>query len=156
MITVDVPGREALVFEHLVLDVNGTIASDGLAIDGVADAVRDLSRRLHVVAVTADARGTASALAEELGIDVRVIPSGEEGRAKLEYLEELGPNRCVAIGNGANDALMLRAAALGIAVIGAEGVAAGCLLAADVVTTSIADALSLVDDPLRLSATLRF
>lgn len=156
MITVDIPGRETLMLEHLVLDVNGTIAADGIAIDGVVDAVRDLTGRLHVVAVTADARGTASALAAELGIDVRVIPAGEEGRAKLEYLEELGRDRCAAIGNGANDALMLRAAAVGIAVIGAEGVAAGCLLAADVVTTSIADALGLLADPLRLSATLRF
>jgi len=50
---------------------------------------------------------------------------------------------------------MLEAAAVGVAVIGAEGAATGCLLASDIVVTSIADALSLVVDPRRLAATLR-
>jgi len=155
VITVDIPGRGTLALEHLVLDVNGTIACDGLLLDGVVSAVKALGERLHVVAITADARGTASMLADELGIEVRVIPAGEEGRSKLEYLESLDPDRCMAIGNGANDALMLRAAAVGVAVIGPEGLAGSCLLAADVVTTSVIDALALVAEPRRMSATLR-
>ena len=155
MIAIDIPGREAVLLKHLVLDVNGTIVSGGEVIVSVPEALRTLAGSLHVVAVTADTRGMAAALAEELGIEVRVIPAGEEGRSKLEYLQELGAETCVAIGNGANDALMLQTAAVGIAVIGAEGVSAGCLLAADIVTTSIGDALSLLLDPLRLAATLR-
>jgi len=155
VIAIDIPGRETVILEHLVLDVNGTIVSGGEVIEGVPEALRTLAGSLHVVAVTADTRGMAAVLAEELGIEVHVIPAGEEGRSKLEYLQELGAEACVAVGNGANDALMLQAAAVGIAVIGAEGVAAGCLLAADIVTTSIGDALSLLIDPLRLAATLR-
>jgi len=155
VIAIDIPGREAVILKHLVLDVNGTIVSGGEVIVSVPEALRTLAGSLHVVAVTADTRGMAAALAEELGIEVRVIPAGEEGRSKLEYLQELGAETCVAIGNGANDALMLQTAAVGIAVIGAEGVSAGCLLAADIVTTSIGDALALLIDPLRLTATLR-
>jgi len=155
VIAIDIPGRETVILEHLVLDVNGTIVSGGEVIESVPEALRTLAGSLHVVAVTADTRGMATALAEELGIEVHVIPTGEEGRSKLEYLQELGAEACVAVGNGANDALMLQTAAVGIAVIGAEGVAAGCLLAADIVTTSIGDALSLLLDPLRLAATLR-
>jgi soluble P-type ATPase len=61
----------------------------------------------------------------------------------------------VSIGNGRNDQLMLKASALGIAVILAEGIAAETLLASDVVCTSIIDALDLLRNPLRLTATLR-
>jgi len=56
----------------------------------------------------------------------------------------LGGERAVAIGNGANDADMQRAAMLGIAVVGPEGLAGGALAAADVVVASINDALGLL------------
>jgi soluble P-type ATPase len=62
---------------------------------------------------------------------------------------------CVAIGNGRSDAQMHREAALGIAVIQAEGACAATLGAADVVCGSIPDALDLLLHPLRLAATRR-
>jgi soluble P-type ATPase len=61
----------------------------------------------------------------------------------------------VAVGNGRNDRLMLEAAALGIAVIGDEGLAADAMQACDIVVRHIADALALLEDPRRLIATLR-
>ncbi len=70
-------------------------------------------------------------------------------------MTDLGPERCVAIGNGANDAAMLEAAALGIAVVGPEGAAASAVGNADVVCTSITDALDLLLDERALIATLR-
>jgi soluble P-type ATPase len=50
---------------------------------------------------------------------------------------------------------MLKEAALGIGVIQAEGAAVEAILAADLVTTSVLDALDLLIHPLRLTATLR-
>jgi soluble P-type ATPase len=50
---------------------------------------------------------------------------------------------------------MLQAAALGIAVLGPEGLAAEAWQAADVVMASIHDALDLLLHPRRLVATLR-
>lgn len=61
----------------------------------------------------------------------------------------------VAVGNGANDARMLERAALGIAVLGPEGLALSCLQAADVVVPDILAALDLLLFPRRLVATLR-
>jgi soluble P-type ATPase len=61
----------------------------------------------------------------------------------------------VAIGNGANDALMLEHAALGILVMGGEGAAVEALLRARVVVTDICEALDLLLFPKRLIATLR-
>jgi soluble P-type ATPase len=50
---------------------------------------------------------------------------------------------------------MLRAATLGIAVIGPEGAAGPTLVAADVVCRSVLDALDLLLDERALAATLR-
>ena len=59
------------------------------------------------------------------------------------------------MGNGRNDRLMLKEAALGVAVMLAEGVFTETLTAADVVCRDILDALNLLTNPLRLVATLR-
>ena len=55
----------------------------------------------------------------------------------------------------ADDAGMLEAAAIGIAILGEEGLAVEALLQADIVTANIFDALSLLEFPTRLVATLR-
>ena len=61
----------------------------------------------------------------------------------------------MAIGQGANDAEMLKAAGLGICVLSVEGTAVEALLAADLVTANIFDALELLEKPLRIVASLR-
>ncbi|HZY44758.1 MAG TPA: HAD hydrolase family protein, partial [Anaerolineae bacterium] len=61
----------------------------------------------------------------------------------------------VAIGNGANDVEMLKAAAIGIAVLGREGTASEAIAAADIVTLNVIDAIDLLLNPKRLVATLR-
>ena len=155
MITVEVPGFRTLELEHLVLDVNGTIVVDGRSHPDLAGTLARLSNVLHVVAVTADTRGTAAGLADELGIDVQIIQPGNEGAQKAAYVEELGAPSVVACGNGANDLAMLEAAGLGIAVIGREGGYAGLLGVADIVVTRITDALGLLAETDRLRATLR-
>lgn len=155
MITVEVPGFRTLELEHLVLDVNGTIVVDGRSHPDLAGTLAQLSTALHVVAVTADTRGTAANLVDELGIDVQIIQPGNEGAQKAAYVEELGASSVVAFGNGANDLAMLEAAALGIAVVGREGAYAGLLSVADVAVARITDALGLLIDTDRLRATLR-
>ncbi|PKQ15148.1 MAG: ATPase P [Actinobacteria bacterium HGW-Actinobacteria-7] len=155
MIEIDVPGVGPFALEHLVLDVNGTIAVGGGLIQGVAEAVEALGAVLHVVAITADTHGTASRLRELLGIDIHVISPGAEGAQKLAFIRELGVQGVVAIGNGANDVDMLGEAALGIAVIGGEGANVAAVIAADVVTTSVLDALAMLAQPARISAALR-
>ena len=79
----------------------------------------------------------------------------DQVKAKLNYIEGLGADKVVAIGNGANDAGMLEKAALGIFVIGPEGSAVETLLKADVVVQNIGAALELLIYSKRLIATLR-
>ena len=155
MIELEIPGFGSLSLEHLVLDLNGTIAAGGELIEGVAEGIRALEGRIRPVVVTADTRGTARELAGRIGVELHVIGGEWEAGEKLELIAELGPDRVAAIGNGSNDALMMASAAVGVCVIGPEGASRATLEAADVVVTSIGDALALFAEPQRLIATLR-
>ena len=85
----------------------------------------------------------------------RRIQPGEESQQKAAFIRQLGAEQVVAIGQGANDAEMLRSAGLGICVLSAEGSAVETLLAADLVVANIFDALALLEKPLRIVASLR-
>lgn len=154
MIQIEVPGGGILAFHHLVLDLNGTLATDGLVPPPVTERLRALSASLQVHVVTADTFGTAGAL-EGLGARIVRLPPGDQVAAKATFVRALGREQTVAIGNGMNDEGMLREAALGVLVIGREGAAVRSLLAADLVVISIEDALDLLAFPKRLIASLR-
>jgi P-type E1-E2 ATPase len=154
-LTLDVPGWTTLQLAHLVLDVNGTVALDGMLIAGVGDRLVGLQRQLAVHLVSADTQGRLDAIAAELGLRAQRLTLGLEAEQKAQLVHSLGAAQVVAVGNGANDVAMLRAAALGIAVLGPEGMASGTLAAADVLAASIHDALDLLTQPRRLIATLR-
>lgn len=155
MIELEIPGRGVLRLQHLVSDVNGTLAADGRLVDGVAKSLLGLGDRLQIHLLTADAHGRQEALDRQLGLTAVRIPAGGEAQAKGAYVRELGAEQVVALGQGANDVDMLHEAALGICILGPEGTAVEALMAADVVAPSVMDALDLLYHPLRLAATLR-
>ena len=146
------PGGEDLSVEHLVLDVNGTLTDRGEPIVAAIIALERLVEQLELHLLTADTFGTAAAFASGLRCAFHKVRSAED---KQSHIESLGAHRCVAVGNGRNDRLMLRAAALGIAVIGPEGLHAEAFAAADILALSIDEALGLLSDPRTLTATLR-
>jgi len=149
---ISIPGGDDLRLEHLMLDVNGTLTDRGDLIDGVEERLGRLRDALHIKLVSADTYGTVDAIARRLEVDAM---RARTGVVKLWALDRLGRDRCAVIGNGANDALVLEAAALGVAVLGPEGTSAVALRAADVICRSVADALDLLVDPQALAATLR-
>lgn len=155
MLTIDIPGFRTLVLEHLVLDFNGVLALDGKLLDGLHERLKKLSENLTVHVVTADTFGSARKALEDVKATLTVLDSTGQDEAKWSYMASLGHEKCVCIGNGRNDRLMLKDAALGIAVIHLEGMATEAALASDVLSTSIHDALDLLLAPKRLVATLR-
>jgi P-type E1-E2 ATPase len=155
MIELSTPGRGRLRLQHLVTDVNGTLAVDGVLIEGVAGRISALRDRLSIHLLTADTHGRQAAIDADLGlIAIRLLPGNEQEQKRL-FVDNLGSAGVVAIGQGANDAGMLRTAALGICVMSQEGVAIETLLAADVLVPNILSAFDLLEHPLRLTATLR-
>lgn len=155
MIRLEVPGRSTYELGHVVLDLNGTVALDGEPIAGVDDRLAVLSAHLGVHLVTADTHGKAEETSRRLGGQLIRIEPRHEASQKQALVERLGAEQVVAIGNGANDARMLSAAALGIAILGREGLAVETLRAADLVVGRVEDALDLLLHPRRLVATLR-
>ena len=155
MIRVSIPGREDLELHHLVLDMNGTLTTDGLLPDGVTQLIEQLRGKINIYLLTADTFGTGSRVARELGIKMFTVSSDHGTIDKANFIAALNPARTVAIGNGNNDLEMLKQADLSIAVIGQEGCSVAALLHADIAVTNIIDALNLLLYPLRLRATLR-
>jgi len=155
MIEIDIPGYRTLTLEDIVFDYNGTLAVDGEVIPGVKEALRSLAERLTIHILTADTFGKVKSRLSGLPCKITILPENEQDIGKRNFVQSLGADRTVAVGNGRNDRLMLQASALGIAVILGEGASAQTLAMADVVCTSILEALALLDNPLRLVATLR-
>ena len=155
MIEIDIPGYRIFQLHNLVLDVNGTLAKDGQLIEGVKELLADIGKQLEIHMITADTHGRQEVVDRELKLTAVRIPVQDQAAAKLRYIEGLGEDSAVAVGNGANDALMLERAALGIAVIGPEGAAGKAIQKSDIVATDIRFALELLLYPNRLIATLR-
>ena len=155
MIEINIPGRGVFRLEHIVTDVNGTLAVDGQLVAGVAKQISALNDRLTIHLLTADTHGRQALIDQQLNLTAVRIQPGNESEQKAEYVRKLGAETVVAIGQGANDAAMLKEAALGICVMSQEGVAAETLLSADLVMPNISAALELFDKPLRIIASLR-
>jgi P-type E1-E2 ATPase len=156
MIELTIPGRGELRIQHLVTDVNGTLAVDGQLIDGLVKRITALRDRISIKMITADTHGRQFSIDQQLDLTaVRLIPDRNEAEQKAEFVRGLGAENVVAIGQGANDAAMLKEAALGICVMSREGVAVETLLAADIVVPDIFAALELLEKPMRTLATLR-
>jgi P-type E1-E2 ATPase len=155
MIELSIPGRGELRLLHLVTDVNGTLAVDGVLIDGVDLRIAALRQKLTVHLLTADTLGRQPVIDRQLDLIATRLSGGNEVEQKRSFVDKLGSDSVVAIGQGANDAGMLKAAALGICVMSAEGAAVETLLAADIVVPNIAAAFDLLDKPKRIMASLR-
>ena len=155
MIQFNVPGVGEYELEHLVMDVNGTLAVDGQLMDGVAAKISALRKSLTIHLLTADTHGKQAVIDQQLDLTAVRIASGGESTQKAEYVRKLGSEKVAAIGQGANDSEMLAVARLGICVMSVEGVAKDTLLAADLIAPDTLSALELFEKPLRIVASLR-
>ncbi len=156
---VDLPCGVFYDLENLVLDLNGTLTSEGKFIEGTVDRLKEISNVLNIHILTADTYQTAEDLQSEFkGVEQVKFHPLESGRGdlqKLTFLEKLGREHTAAIGNGCNDALLLKEAALGICIIGKEGAATEALLASNATFNHICDALDIFLHKNRMIATLR-
>lgn len=155
MIEMTIPGKGIIRLENLVCDVNGTLAEDGELIPGIEKKFEQLSDRLKIHLVTADTHGLQEKIDFQLNLKAIRVKPGDEARQKSDIIKKLGSNSCAAIGQGANDTLMLKEAAIGICVLSAEGTSAAALASCDIVTRDIFSALELFEKPQRIQATLR-
>jgi P-type E1-E2 ATPase len=155
MLEINIPGRGTLQLDHLVSDVNGTLATDGQIQEGLIRIIKGLRDRLEIHLLTADTHGKQAIIDRQLGLQAVRIQPGAEAEQKAAYVRNLGAEYVIAIGQGANDAAMLKEAAIGICILSPEGTATETLLASDLVVADIYTAFSLIERPLRIVASLR-
>jgi soluble P-type ATPase len=152
---IDIPGWGSLDIENIVIDFNGTVATDGRIPPEVKEAIHSLSDRAKIYILTADTQGTGNEEVLDMNAELIKIPGEDSKQEKFDFLKTLDLEMTVAIGNGGNDQLILKEAALGIAVLGEEGVSVSAMKSADIVVKNIQNALDLFLKPKRLIATLR-
>jgi P-type E1-E2 ATPase len=155
MISISIPGWGNMEIENIVLDLNGTIATDGRIPIEVKEKMNLLSEKIKVYILTADTEGTAIEEVRDMKVELVRLGEEESTKGKFEFIKALDLERTIAIGNGNNDQLVLKEAALGIAVLGDEGMSVSAMRNSDIIVKSISDALDLFLKPKRLIATLR-
>lgn len=155
MLKFEIPDHKLINAEHLVLDFNGTLAIDGLLIEDIVGQLVQVSADLQVHVLTADTFKTVQEELEGLPVTIHILEKASQDRQKLEYVRKLGADKVIAVGNGRNDMLMLKEAALGIGVIQAEGAFGQIIENCHIICSSVNDALSLLINPKRLLATMR-
>jgi len=152
---IDIPGLGQIDIEHVVFDYNGTIARDGKLINGVKEGIAKFSSQLNFHVITADTFGFAKKQLQAVNAVLTIISNEDQDQKKLDYINTLGSKHTICVGNGVNDGLMLKAACIGIAVLGEEGLATSSLVAADLMVKNILDIFSFFKTPERLIACLR-
>jgi len=154
-LNIPIPHFKELDLSHLVLDYNGTLAKDGILKTEVKERLKALSELLNIHVITSDTFGNVQAQLQDFKLNINVLRSDNHTLEKATYIKELGVENCLAIGNGNNDAQMLKDAAVSIALMGDEGCSTKALINSDIVCKEIADALDLLLNENRLIATLR-
>jgi soluble P-type ATPase len=156
MFELDIPGFGMVRLEHLVSDFTGTLSVDGKLLPGVKDRLNKVSQIMKVHILTADTFGMAKEELKNVNCVVHILEGVGHDVRKEIYINKIGPERVIALGNGNNDRKMLKAARIGVAVCLNEGCATDAVKSGDILVTSATDAFDLLLNPNRLKATLRF
>lgn len=151
----EIPGREKIEIENVVLDYNGTIAVDGKIIEGIKELISELREYVNIYILTADTYGTVKEECVDVKAEILTFPNENAGESKKEIVKKLNGKKTICIGNGYNDIPMFKESILSIAVIEGEGASGKLLAHSDIVTRSIIEALQIILNKNKVKATLR-
>lgn len=154
MIIIQRPGQEPLEIDFLLLNFEGTLATDRRVHPKAKDKLNLLAKRIKIYILAKGEQVTIREILKKVRAEVAFLIEGEVSQGKLDLLRQVGASRTVAIGNGVDDAAMIGEAGLGICILGKEGTSAEAIKKADVVFTDMLDALDFLLKPLRHQATL--
>jgi soluble P-type ATPase len=154
MILIQRPGQEPLEIDFILIDFEGTLASDCRVHPKAKDKVNLLAKRAKIYILTKEKKEHVEEVLRKVKAEIVYLAEGESSKKKLDLLRQLGVTRTVAIGSGADDGPMMEEAVFGLCAIGKAGASAEAVENADVVFTDILDALDFLLKPLRQKVTL--
>ncbi|WP_251861203.1 HAD hydrolase family protein [Clostridium sp. Marseille-Q2269] len=155
MIFIKIPGKYSINIKNIVFDYNGTLAEDGIMTTNTKENLKRISEKLNVYIITADTYGNVKKQCQGLPISIETFPKGSATLYKRIFVEKLGPEETMVIGNGMNDIEMFKTAVLSVAVIGEEGCAGKLITQSDIVVNKIESVFSMIYNTNRIVATLR-
>jgi len=154
---INIPNYGIITIENILFDINGTLQFQGEISQVIINKIKKLKEIYKVYLISADTRGNLKDIVEMLDVEYIKIKSqgSTESEAKEKELLRLGKENTIAIGNGNNDALMLKNAVLGIVIIGNEGASTKSIINSDVAFPDPLSALNFLLDEKIMIATLR-
>lgn len=154
MIHIQRSGQEPLEIDFILIDFEGTLASDCRVHPKAKDKLNLLAKRAKIYILTKKKKELVEEVLRKVKAEIIYLTEGESSKEKLDLLRQLGATRTVAVGGGADDGSMMEEAVLGLCVIGKAGASSEAVKNADVVFTDILDTLDFLLKPLRQRATL--
>jgi soluble P-type ATPase len=154
MIHIQRSGQAPLEINSILIDFEGTLASDGRVHPKVKDKLNLLAKRAKIYILTKEKKEKVEEVLRKVKAEIVYLTEEEPSQKKLGLLRELGATQTVAVGSGADDGPMMEEAVFGLCVIGKEGASSEAVRNADVVFTEILDTLDFLLKPLRQRATL--
>lgn len=155
MIKVEIPGRSGFELKYAVFDFNGTMATNGILDERCIEKLKLLSEKLEIYILSSDTYGSVRKQCESLPVKVRVMSENNGSIDKMNFVNDLGNENVVCIGNGSNDSKMFEVSKFSITILGDEGCSIKALNNSDVLVKNIIDCLDMLLNPNRIIATLR-
>jgi soluble P-type ATPase len=154
MIAIQRPGQNPLQIEFILLNFEGTLATDRRVHPKAKDKLNLLSKRTSIYILTKGEQEAIREILKKVKAQVVYFMEGKVSQGKLDLLRQLGAAKTVAIGNGVDDAAMIEEAGLGICIMSVQGTSGEAIKKADVLFTDILHALDFLLKPLHHKATL--
>jgi soluble P-type ATPase len=155
MIHIQRSGQEPLEIDFILIDFEGTLASNCRVHPKAKDKLNLLAKRAKIYILTTEKKEHAEEVLRKVNAEIVYLTEGECSKMKLDLLRQLGATRTAAIGSGTDDGPMIEEAVFGLCAIGKAGASSETVKHADVVFTDILDTLDFLLKPLRQRATLR-
>ena len=97
MISIDIPGWGNMEIENVVLDLNGTLATDGKIPPEVKKKISALAGRVKIYVLTADTQGTATEEIREMKVELVKVEGEDSKEGKFNFLKSLDLEKTVAL-----------------------------------------------------------
>jgi len=145
MFELDIPLFGLLRLKHLVSDFTGTLSVDGELIPVTREHMTKISEFLQLHILTADTFGMARSELHGINCELQILNGESHDIQKEEYLQKPGTDTVITLGNGNNDRGMLTRLLRSASPCALRRDVLQLLLeAADIVVTSITDALNIL------------
>lgn len=154
MILIHRPGQSLIEIEYILIDFEGTLATDRRVNPKAKDKINLLSKRTKIYIFVQTEKEIALKSLKNTKADIIFISEGQASQEKLNFIRQIKRENTVVIGNGKSDVEIIKESAISFCVMGKEGAFKDALINADIIVNDIIDALDFLLKPLRQKATL--